>query len=217
LKIITSNDLGTNFAILLPRSCALQQIGYYEENGTLKVDRILFEHLDNVNKAAFLFHEALYKLDRARNQAVDSKKTRLAVARLFNADVAEDKRIELAVEMLMGQDLGVVSPTDFKGSIDVEIVKGGQVMGATIELTFFDSNGLEIAKERRYCVETGTARCRYTIKTTKFSRLKIVDGLLPAFSKNVTQMAVYHDNRLLTTVKGDRLWNDLYLQFVFGH
>lgn len=71
LVIHTPPDLGRRRAIPLKNGCTIEAVGYYEAGGIkvggkLKISKLLYEKLDNTNKAAFWIHEALYSLVRRR-------------------------------------------------------------------------------------------------------------------------------------------------------
>lgn len=71
LVIHTPPDLGRRRAIPLKNGCTIEAVGYYEAGGIkvggkLKISKLLYDKLDNTNKAAFWIHEALYSLIRRR-------------------------------------------------------------------------------------------------------------------------------------------------------
>jgi hypothetical protein len=80
-----STDLGNEFGILIPQGCAIEPVGFYNFDGTLQISREIYAHLDPTNRAAFVMHEALYKLARQTAGETTSANTRVAVAAMFSS------------------------------------------------------------------------------------------------------------------------------------
>jgi len=57
-------DLGDSYAAIIPEGCSLEYAGYYESDGTLRISRDIWNHLDQTNRAALFMHEALYMVAR---------------------------------------------------------------------------------------------------------------------------------------------------------
>ncbi|MGE3262284.1 MAG: hypothetical protein AB7K68_10940 [Bacteriovoracia bacterium] len=85
-----SADLGKGIAIPVPEGCRLEGVGYYEDDGKLKVSRSVYQALSPTDRAAFFLHEAAYRLAREMKQQDDSKDSRRYVAAAFSPEVSND-------------------------------------------------------------------------------------------------------------------------------
>lgn len=84
VSIAPGNDLGSEYAVVVPIGCSLELVGYYEKSGSLVVSSDVYNALSLTNQTAFLVHEALYKLERTINSADNSGNVRRTTAQLFN-------------------------------------------------------------------------------------------------------------------------------------
>lgn len=69
-------DLGSSYAIVVPEGCRIEAAGFREANGTFVIASSLYEALDEVNKAAFWLHEAIYSVYTRTNLVNTSEGTR---------------------------------------------------------------------------------------------------------------------------------------------
>jgi hypothetical protein len=97
-------DLGGDFGVVVPEGCALEAVGYYETDGTLKVSRAVYRALSLNDRAAFIVHEALYKIARDDGRASNSSGARQLNAALFSLDVPSSEIFKQAPIVLDGAD-----------------------------------------------------------------------------------------------------------------
>jgi hypothetical protein len=77
------NDYGETVEI--PDECSIKQLAiFYDETDLIYVDKNLWNKLDNMNKAAFVIHEAIYKVERQLGEST-SKTTRSFVQQQLTA------------------------------------------------------------------------------------------------------------------------------------
>ena len=57
-------DLGDSHAAIMPTGYQLLYAGFYESNGMLKISQDIYKKMNNIDKAALIIHEALYKMAR---------------------------------------------------------------------------------------------------------------------------------------------------------
>ena len=76
-------DLGGEYAVVVPDGCGLELIGYYESSGKITVAKSLYDQLRPTQQAAFILHEAVYKMARMVHQAENSASSRQLVAEFF--------------------------------------------------------------------------------------------------------------------------------------
>ncbi|MBL7688429.1 MAG: hypothetical protein JNJ49_10365 [Bdellovibrionaceae bacterium] len=81
---------------IIPKDCAVEQLALYQDapNRLLIVGDI-WSKLDEVNRAALMIHEALYRLLRFSDKETDSNRTRLTVALAFTSYQFELSRVQL--------------------------------------------------------------------------------------------------------------------------
>ncbi len=82
------DDLGGDHPPVKPSGCELTAVGFYVANGVLKVSRDIYEALPMTDRAAFVLHEAIYKIARDTSGAKDSAASRKLVADLFSTDAS---------------------------------------------------------------------------------------------------------------------------------
>ena len=105
------NDLGNNFGVVVPNGCQIEGVGFYESDGTLKVAQPIYQTLSATNRAAFILHEAIYKLARETGDAKDSEGTRKLVAAMFSVNNQPQAVLDQARKLIYcGR--GVDSPRD---------------------------------------------------------------------------------------------------------
>lgn len=84
------------------KGCSLEVIGLYnDEKDELRVDREILDNLSAVNRRAFYFHEAFYRLARRISDAWTSDQIRPIVGNLFggNPDLAQLNRAPLFAKL----------------------------------------------------------------------------------------------------------------------
>lgn len=81
-----ASDLGDSYGIVIPDGCELSAVGFYEKDGTLRVSRKLYNFLSQTDKAAFILHEAIYKILRDTGVETNSENIRQIVAMIFSKD-----------------------------------------------------------------------------------------------------------------------------------
>ena len=89
-------DVGERDATLVPEGCRLEGVGFYTEQGILRVARNTFESFDETAKAAFILHEAIYYLFRQVNSEsapITSYLSRKMTAMLFSKNVLDYEAI----------------------------------------------------------------------------------------------------------------------------
>jgi hypothetical protein len=99
----TSHDLGTDQAVYILAGCPLEQVGYYEADGRLRIARSVFDFLSPTNQAAFFLHETLYRLTRTVRNATDSAGTRQLVAKLLSNSLT-DEQVTTAVRTALFEE-----------------------------------------------------------------------------------------------------------------
>lgn len=72
------------FPPIKKQGCKFEQLANYQDSGELLVSQEIFDHLDNVNKAALFVHEALYSYRRKALGETTSKNTRRLVAQIIS-------------------------------------------------------------------------------------------------------------------------------------
>lgn len=85
-----STDLGNAYGTVVPSGCVIEPVGFYESDGKLMVSREVYTALSLTERAAFLIHEALYKVARDTSYATDSALSRRAVAAIFATNSTAD-------------------------------------------------------------------------------------------------------------------------------
>lgn len=77
------------FPVIRKTGCKFEQLANYTDSGELLISQEIFDHLDNINRAALYLHEAIYSIRRKSVGDVTSKVTRKMVAHLManNADL----------------------------------------------------------------------------------------------------------------------------------
>ena len=68
-------DLGSAHAIVVPDGCRIEAVGFRESSGVLVISSALYHALDEVNKAAFWMHEAIYGIYTRTNILSDAEGT----------------------------------------------------------------------------------------------------------------------------------------------
>lgn len=71
------------FPPIKKKGCKFEQLANFQDSGELLVSEEIFEHLDNVNKAALFLHEAIYSYRRKALGEETSVNTRKLVAQLL--------------------------------------------------------------------------------------------------------------------------------------
>ncbi len=84
-----TTDLGEEYAVVVPEGCAIEPIGFYESDGTLKISRSVYNALSETNRAAFFMHESIYKIARDLSYKKDSSESRKTVAAVFSTSSTE--------------------------------------------------------------------------------------------------------------------------------
>lgn len=93
--INTPPDLGADSAVVVPEGCRIEAAGYYQTDGRLLVSRAVYRKLSQRNRAAFILHEALYRIARERSGHKDSALSRRLVAALFSSKVDQAELDEI--------------------------------------------------------------------------------------------------------------------------
>ena len=84
VALAASNDLGDEYGVVVKEGCALEGVGFYEDDGTLKVSRSVYNAFSETDKAAFILHEAIYKIARDTSGHKTSAPSRKLNALLFS-------------------------------------------------------------------------------------------------------------------------------------
>jgi hypothetical protein len=90
LALQTSTDLGNDYAVYILAGCRLEQVGFYESDGKLRVATSVYDHLSPTSQAAFWLHETIYRFARDTADAPNSGKARPIVAMSLTSLVAGD-------------------------------------------------------------------------------------------------------------------------------
>lgn len=117
VALSTPEDLGTGYGVVVPDGCMIEAAGYYEQDSTLKISTAIYAAFSPTDKAAFILHEALYKIARNRLQQTDSARTRQLNAALFASNVSSSVIQALS---LMGVDAR--NPLDVKGGSNFPMI-----------------------------------------------------------------------------------------------
>jgi hypothetical protein len=75
----TPDDVGERIPRIMKEGCKLEGLGFYTEERKLLVSKVLFDHLSETDKAAFILHEVFYFLYRTNRAGKDSYLARKAV------------------------------------------------------------------------------------------------------------------------------------------
>lgn len=100
IGIRVGEDLGSDYAVLVPDGCALENVGYYEADGSLKVAPGIYSAFSMTDRAAFVLHEAVYRLARETSGFRDSALSRRLVGQLFASGGNPADRISLATALI---------------------------------------------------------------------------------------------------------------------
>ncbi|WP_408096560.1 hypothetical protein ACJVC5_16095 [Peredibacter sp. HCB2-198] len=71
------------FPVIKKKGCEFEQLANYTEAGEVFVSQEIYNHLDNVNKAALILHEAIYSIRRKALGETTSQNTRRLVSQLM--------------------------------------------------------------------------------------------------------------------------------------
>lgn len=72
------------FPPIKKQGCKFEQLANYQDSGELLVSQEIYDHLDNVNKAALLVHEAVYSYRRKALGETTSQNSRKLVAQIIS-------------------------------------------------------------------------------------------------------------------------------------
>ncbi len=89
------NDTGNGHGVVKPDGCEIDAVGFYEDDGTLRVAQPIYYALSFTDRAAFLVHEAIYRIARESSRHTDSFLARRLTAALFaqNASIADVRKL----------------------------------------------------------------------------------------------------------------------------
>lgn len=82
-------DLGSSYAIVVPDGCRVEAAGFREADGTFVIASTLYEPMDEVNKAAFWLHEAVYSI-YSRTNSLDSSEGTWPIRKLVSTVFAQN-------------------------------------------------------------------------------------------------------------------------------
>ena len=82
-----SRTAGDSYGVVVPNGCELEAVGFYEADGSLKVSQTIYAALSPIDRAAFVLHEAVYRLARDTGNATTSETSRKVVAELLSTNV----------------------------------------------------------------------------------------------------------------------------------
>jgi len=82
-------DLGSSYAIVVPDGCRVEAAGFREADGTFVIASTLYEPMDEVNKAAFWLHEAVYSI-YTRSNSLDPSEGTWPIRRLVSTVFARN-------------------------------------------------------------------------------------------------------------------------------
>lgn len=71
------------FPPIKKQGCKFEQLANYQDSGELLISQEIFDHLDNVNKAALFIHEAVYSYRRKALGETTSQNSRKLVAQIM--------------------------------------------------------------------------------------------------------------------------------------
>lgn len=83
-------DLGSEYLPILPAGCQIASVGFFENDGTLRISKTIYDLLKPTDKAALFLHEAVYFLLRQSSQESDSTHTRKIVAQLMSTGLSTE-------------------------------------------------------------------------------------------------------------------------------
>lgn len=110
-----SKDFGSQRAVVVPMGCHLEGVGYYEADGTLMVSGDVYRAFASVDRAAFLLHEAIYKMARTSG-AETSENVRPLVALLFSGNGQEIEKNNTLYNQLYGRQTEMIYFLSSKGA-----------------------------------------------------------------------------------------------------
>lgn len=100
--------------------CQFEQLANYTDEGELLVSQEIYDHLDNVNKAALILHEAIYSLRRKSRGDETSQNTRRLTAQILATNGDQTIIDRLAHESMYQPDAKKL-PCGLKGSLEERI------------------------------------------------------------------------------------------------
>lgn len=106
--------------VIKKKGCQFEQLANYTDEGELIVSQEIYEQLDNVNKAAFRLHEAIYSLRRKARGDETSQSTRRLTAHIL-AKNGNKKIIDRLTNESMYQPDAKKLPCGLKGSLEERI------------------------------------------------------------------------------------------------
>lgn len=104
------------FPTILKKGCAFEQVANYTDDGDLLVSQEIYNHLNEVDKAALLVHETVYAIFR-ESGATDSRQARKFTAELLAKNV-DQKMIDQILETSYGNPSGACGT---KGTVEQRI------------------------------------------------------------------------------------------------
>jgi hypothetical protein len=107
------NDLGDEYGVVVEDGCQIEGVGFYEFDGTLKVAQPIYRAFSQMSRAAFILHEAIYKIARESSSVTSSALPRKLTAALF----ASNTNQKLVAELVKTQY--------FVNSFDYHTINGG--------------------------------------------------------------------------------------------
>ncbi|WPU63496.1 hypothetical protein [Peredibacter starrii] len=108
------------FPVIKRRGCKFEQLANYTDEGELIVSQEIYDELDNVNKAAFRLHEAIYSLRRKSRGDETSEATRRLTAHIM-AKNGNQKTIDRLTNESMFQPDVKKLPCGLRGTIEERI------------------------------------------------------------------------------------------------
>jgi len=95
LNDIELEDINDSAHIIIPRGCKVEQVAVHNKPSEFNPNRYtvnnnIWNSLDNLNKAALVLHEVLYRIARESLSIRDSRLIRLSMASLLSFDFEQD-------------------------------------------------------------------------------------------------------------------------------
>lgn len=131
LKIVTENiyfipegnelePTDDAFPPIKKKGCKFEQLANFQDSGELLISEEIYNHLDNINKAALFLHEAIYSYRRKALAEETSVNTRKLVAQLL-ATNPDEKIIGRWVSDIFNRPMNSKLPCGLTGSINERI------------------------------------------------------------------------------------------------
>lgn len=137
------------FPPIKKKGCKFEQLANYTNSGEVLVSQEIFDHLDNVNKAAMFIHEAIYAIRRKTAGDTTSQISRKFTANLLAKETDKELNEKLIADTFYR--VNNTKPCGLEGSLEdrMEDCSYFKQSTAGMSLVMRDSNKFEIWMDRQ--------------------------------------------------------------------